>query len=171
VAVAAGVEIRAADPADAESIAAIYNRGIEERQATFETRPRSADEVLGWLGAGERFPVIVAVRDGAVAGWARVAAYSDREAYRGVGECQVYVHPDHRRRGVGAALAEAIAGEAEARGYWKLLGRLFTSNAASIALVRRCDFRDVGRHVRHGKLDGRWKDVLLVERLLGEAKS
>jgi L-amino acid N-acyltransferase YncA len=166
------VEVRAATRADADAIAGIYNKGIEERQSTFETRPRNIGEILEWLEAGEPFPVVVAVRGGAVAGWARISRYSDRESYRGVGECQVYVHPDHRRRGVAVALTEAIAGEAESRGYWKLIGRLFVTNAASIALVRRCRFREVGVHVRHGKLDGRWKDVLLVERLLGgEAKS
>jgi L-amino acid N-acyltransferase YncA len=165
----AAVEIRAAGPADAGAIAAIYNHGIEERQATFETRLRSSDEILGWLDAGDRFPVIVAVYEGAVAGWARIARYSEREAYRGVAECQVYVHPGRRRLGVGAALANSIAAEAESKGYWKLIGRLFTSNDASIALVDRCGFRHVGVHLRHGRLDGHWKDVLLVERLLGEA--
>jgi L-amino acid N-acyltransferase YncA len=165
----AAVEIRAAGPADAGAIAAIYNHGIEERQATFETRLRSSDEILGWLDAGDRCPVIVAVYEGAVAGWARIARYSEREAYRGVAECQVYVHPGRRRLGVGAALANSIAAEAESKGYWKLIGRLFTSNDASIALVDRCGFRHVGVHLRHGRLDGHWKDVLLVERLLGEA--
>jgi L-amino acid N-acyltransferase YncA len=163
------VDIRPAGPPDAGAIAAIYNHGIEERQATFETRLRSSDEILGWLAAGERYPVIVAVYEGAVAGWARIASYSEREAYRGVAECQVYVHPARRRLGVGAALANSIALEAESKGYWKLIGRLFTTNDASVALVDRCEFRHVGVHLRHGRLDGRWKDVLLVERLLGDA--
>lgn len=165
------LEIRPATLADAGAVAEIYNAGIEERQATFETRPRGADEVVQWLEAGTDLPVLVAVRGGAIAGWARVARYSQRDAYRGVGEAQVYVHPGHRRHGVGSRLAQAIAEAAESEGYWKLIGRLFTTNGASIALVRGCDFREVGVHLRHGRLDGQWKDVLVVEKLLGDAAS
>jgi phosphinothricin acetyltransferase len=163
----AHVAVQGARPADAEDVAAIYNQGIAERQATFETRSRTGADILEWLEAGERFPLLVATRDGAVAGWARIGRYSQREAYRGVGECQIYVHHGHRRQGVGARLAKAIAGEAERLGYWKLIGRLFTTNEASIGLIRRCGFTEVGVHRRHGALDGVWKDVLVVELLLG----
>jgi len=79
------------------------------------------------------------------------------------------VHPDHRRRGVARSLLGALLSEAEARGYWKLIGRLFPENAATVALFRACGFRDVGIHRRHGRLDGEWRDVLVVERLIGEA--
>lgn len=145
--------------ADAE----IYNGGIEERTSTFETRHRDAADIAAWLNDLRRFPVLVAVMDGGVVGWARVARYSEREAYRGVGECQVYVDHLARGRGVGSRLLTDLCREAGMSGYWKLVGRLFTSNEASRALVRRCGFREVGVHRRHARLDGQWRDVLVVE--------
>jgi phosphinothricin acetyltransferase len=163
------VTIRPAALADCRRIADIYNIGIEERSATFETRLRGIPEVARWLECSRRCPLIVA--DGAcgVVGWARVGRYSEREAYRGVGGCQVYVEPAGRGRGVGTRLLLAICHEAELLGYWKLVGRLFTSNRASRALVDRCGFREVGVHLRHGRLDGGWRDVVLMEVLLGPA--
>ena len=95
--------------------------------------------------------------------------YNPRECYRGVGEATVYVERGARGRGIGWRLLEALAVEAERAGYWKLIGRLFPENEASRALLRSCDFREVGVHRRHGRLDGEWRDVLVVERLLGQA--
>jgi L-amino acid N-acyltransferase YncA len=80
------VAVRPAGPADAESVARIYSEGIADRSATFETAPRTGADVLGWLAAGERLPLLVAEADGRVLGWARILAYSDRAAYAGVGE-------------------------------------------------------------------------------------
>jgi phosphinothricin acetyltransferase len=163
------VHVRAARPADVPAIAAIYNEGIAEREATFETRPRRTEEVAAWLAEGR--PLLVAVRpDGAVVGFARVAAYSDREAYRGVGEHGVYVRPGARGDGVGLRLLEALAGEAAARGYHKLTSRIFASNEASRALHRAAGFTEVGVQRRHARLDGEWRDCVLVERLLGAAE-
>ena len=160
--------IRTAANADAGPIAAIYKQGIAERQATFETDERSSAEVVGWLGR-EREPVLVAELDSRVAGFARVIQSSDRCAYAGVGEYAIYLDRTARGQGVGARLLEELAMAAERAGYWKLIGKLFTTNAASIALAGRCGFRAVGVHERHGRLDGEWKDLLVVERLLGEA--
>jgi L-amino acid N-acyltransferase YncA len=164
-----GMTIRPAAPADCRRIAEIYNIGIEERSATFETRLRGRPEIARWLEDSRRCPLIVADGVSGVVGWARVARYSEREAYRGVGECQVYVEPAGRGRGVGTRLLLATCHEAEMLGYWKLVGGLFTSNRASRALVDRCGFREVGVHLRHGRLDGAWRDVFLMERLLGPA--
>jgi L-amino acid N-acyltransferase YncA len=163
------VTIRDAGSADAAAIAAIYNEGIEERTATFETAPRTSADVEGWLAAGRRRPVLVATEDGTVRGWARIAAYSERPAYAGVGEVSVYVERTARGRGIGSALLTGLAGRGEELGYWKLTSKVFTDNAASAALVRRCGWREVGTHLSHGRLDGRWRDVVVVERLLGEA--
>jgi L-amino acid N-acyltransferase YncA len=163
------VTIRPAAPADCARIADIYNVGIEERSATFETRLRGAPEVARWLEGSRRCPVIVAEGASGVVGWARVGRYSEREAYRGVGECQVYVEPAGRGRGVGTRLLLEICHEAERLGYWKLVGRVFADNRASRALVDRCGFREVGVHLSHGRLDGEWRDVVLVEILLGPA--
>ena len=162
------VAVRPARAADADALAAIYNQGIAERQATFETTQRSAADAASWLDdAGG--PVLAAERDGRVVGFARLVPASDRCAYAGVGEYTIYVDPDARGEGIGRQLLDALATQAERAGYWKMIGKLFTSNAGSIALARRCGFREVGVHERHARLDGEWKDVLVVERLLGEA--
>ena len=159
--------VRLAEPDDAPRIADIYNAGIAERSSTFETSSRESAEVLDWLGAGERFPVLVAVA-GEVIGWARIAAYSERPAYAGVGEVSVYVDPGGRGRGVGTALMEALGRQARELGYWKLTGKLFPENEPSVRLVRRNGWREVGLHLRHGRLEGRWRDVLVMERLLAQ---
>ena len=159
--------VRPATPADAAALAAIYNEAIADRVATFETRPRSADEARAWIGG--RLPCVVAVRDGAVAGFARVAPYSDREAYAGVGEHGVYVDPFARGDGVGRALLLELCARAERRGLYKLTSKVFADNGASRALHRACGFREVGVQRRHGRLDGAWRDCVLVERLLGDA--
>ena len=161
--------IRAARPADAQSVADIYNEGIATRLATFETEPRAAEDVESWLAAGEGLPLLVAEEDGRVLGWARILVYSERPVYAGVGEVSVYVTESARGRGIGRALLEALHESARQHGYWKLLGKLFPENEPSRALARRCAFREVGLHHRHGRLDGAWRDVLVVERLLGEA--
>jgi L-amino acid N-acyltransferase YncA len=158
--------IRPARAADAQAIAEIYNEGIATRLATFETEPREASDVEAWLAAGERLPVLVAAEDEEVLGWARILAYSERPVYAGVGEVSVYVTERARGRGLGTALLEELQDAGRELGYWKLLGKLFTANAASAGMVRRCGWREVGMHHRHGRLDGEWRDVLVVERVL-----
>ena len=153
------------DPTDAAVIAAIWNEGIAERMSTFETRPRTADEVATLIRANWRVAV-VADDGGEVVGWGAVSPYSTRQVYAGVGEASVYVTAQARGRGVGTSLARDLAERAAAAGMHKLLGKLFPDNAASVRLVRRCGFRDVGTHMRHGRLDGEWRDVLLVELVL-----
>ena len=160
--------IRPPRPGDAPAIAAIFNEGIAERQATFETEPREPGD-FAELGAPDAPPALVSQRDGEVVGWARVSPYSPRDCYAGVGEFSVYVASGARGGGTGLALVEALAEEAERRGYWKLIGLLFPENEASRAVCERAGFHEVGTYRRHGRLDGRWRDVLLVERLLGPA--
>ncbi|RKQ86926.1 phosphinothricin acetyltransferase [Solirubrobacter pauli] len=161
--------IRPARAADAAQVAAIYNHGIAERQATFETRARRPAEIEGWLEEGRPFLVATEDDDTTVLGFARVSPYSVRQAYAGVAEHAVYVAERARHRGVGAALLNALAKSAEQAGYYKLTSRVFTTNTASLALHRRAGFTEVGVQRRHGQLDGEWKDTMLVERLLGEA--
>jgi L-amino acid N-acyltransferase YncA len=159
--------VRAAAPSDAAAIAAIYNEGIVDRVATFETRERDAVEVAAWFADG--LPFIVATVDGRIAGWARVGPYSDRCVYAGVGEHGVYVARAARGSGVGRALLDALCAAAEAAGLYKLTSRVFADNAASIAAHVAAGFDVVGVQRRHGRLDGAWKDCVLVERLLGDA--
>jgi L-amino acid N-acyltransferase YncA len=161
------VTVRAATAGDAEAIAAIYNEGIEDRVATFETRLRTAAEVAASLD--DPLPCLVAEEDGAVLGFARVSPYSDRCVYEGVGEHGVYVARAARGRGLGALLLRALCAGAEESGLYKLTSRVFADNAASRAAHVAAGFQEVGIQRRHGRLDGEWKDCVLVERLLGEA--
>jgi phosphinothricin acetyltransferase len=160
---------QAARPAlldDAEAMCGIYNAAIAERSSTFETELRSTADFEARV-ADERFPLIVGNGDDrGVIGWAGIASYSARPCYAGIGECSVYVAASARGRGVGTALTEALAAAAEQRGFHKMIGKLFTDNIASVRLVERCGFKTVGVHSRHGQLDGAWRDVLVVERLL-----
>ncbi|MFN8131589.1 MAG: arsinothricin resistance N-acetyltransferase ArsN1 family A [Solirubrobacteraceae bacterium] len=157
--------VRPGLPGDAGAIAAIYAEGIADRVGTFRTDEPEAGEVLEWLA--ERGPLLVAEAAGTVVGWTRVMSYDHRCAYDDVGEYTIYVARSARGTGVGAALLAALTGAAKEAGYDKLVGLLFASNGASRALAARCGFREVGVHVRHGRLDGAWKDVVVVERLLG----
>jgi L-amino acid N-acyltransferase YncA len=156
--------VRAARHEDAAAWAEIYNQGIEERQATFETAPRSGADLMAQI---ER--TIVAERDGQVIGWASIGPYSSREAYAGVADFSIYVDQAARGGGVGRRLLTHLATFAEHQGYHKLTSKIFPENEASLALMRSCGFRDVGIHRRHARLDGDWRDVVVVERLLGEA--
>jgi L-amino acid N-acyltransferase YncA len=150
---------------DAEAVAGIYNQGIEERQATFETRLRKPEEIRSWLRDG--IPFVVATMDGAVVGWAAAHPYRPgRTVYRGVGEFSVYVERRARRNRAGLALLEALIERCRDRGYWKLVARVFPENGASRALCRMVGFREVGVYRRHARLDGRWRDCVIVERLL-----
>jgi L-amino acid N-acyltransferase YncA len=160
---------RAASAADATAIATIYNQGIADRTATFETRERAATDVIAWLDGTH--PVVVVERDGRVVGFANTTTYRARDCYAGIAEFGVYVARDQRGTGVGRAAMGALAAAAESAGFWKLVSRVFVSNAASRALLCSVGFREVGTYRRHAKLDGAWIDVVIVERLLGEAAS
>jgi L-amino acid N-acyltransferase YncA len=156
--------VRSARPDDCEAIASIYNEGIAERRSTFETAARTSADIRDWLTPG--LPVLVAERNGGVVGWARITRYSPRPCYAGVGEASIYVRATERGRRLGTALAGALRSEAEKVGFHKLVGKLFVDNAPSRRLVTRSGFREVGTHLRHGQIDGDWRDVLVVELLL-----
>jgi L-amino acid N-acyltransferase YncA len=158
--------IRAATPADAGAITRIYNEGIRARGATFETRERTVDDVLAWF-QDSRFPRLVAEDGGTVVGWAAASSYRARDCYAGIAEYSIYVATSHHGRGVGHALMPALLEALECAGFWKVLSRLFPENAASRALCARYGFREVGTYERHAQLDGVWRDVIIVERLLG----
>ncbi len=151
--------------ADCEAVARIYNEGIDDRIATFETRHRTADDIAAWFGT--RYPVVVVVDGVEVVAFASTSTYRPRECYTGIAEFSVYVAHVARGRGAGRLAMESLIDAAERAGFWKLLSRVFTGNTASLGLLKRVGFREVGVYEKHGKLDGQWRDVVIVERLLG----
>jgi L-amino acid N-acyltransferase YncA len=161
---------RLATVADAEAIARIYNEGIADRIATFETEPRTAEQLAASLREkGDRYPTVVVERGGEVVAWAGAGAYRSRPAYAGVVEHSVYVARSARGSGAGRTALEALCRAYAERGFWKIVSRIFPENTASLALHERCGFRVVGTYRRHGKLEGVWRDCVIVETLLGDA--
>lgn len=164
--------VRTATPADGAAVTAIYNAGIRGRTATFETRERTESEVAVWFAAdgptdgAPSHPFLVARDPVGVVGWIRSSVYRARPCYAGIGDFSVYVATDARGRRVGDALMSAFLPACAAGGLWKLVSRIFPENTASRALCRRHGFREVGVYERHAQLDGVWRDVIIVERLL-----
>jgi phosphinothricin acetyltransferase len=164
------ITARIARAADAPRIAAIYNEGIADRVATFETEPRTGEQIAAELAdKGDRYPTIVVDQEGVVVAWATAGAYRSRAAYAGVAEHSVYVARAARGRGLGRVALEALCRAYAERGFWKLVSRIFPENHASLALHARCGFRTVGVYRRHGRLDGQWRDCVIVEKLLHDA--
>jgi L-amino acid N-acyltransferase YncA len=157
----------AATASDASAIAAIYNEGIDDRVGTFETRHRTPEDVRAWFDG--RYPVVVVEDNGRVVAFASASTYRPRDCYAGIAEFSVYVARADRGRGYGRAALEALFAEAERRGFWKLVSRVFVENIASRELLKKTGFREVGIYRHHGRLDGAWRDVVIVEKLLGEA--
>lgn len=163
-----GLAIRDASQEDALAIARIYNQGIEDRLATLETELRSPEERAGWLAAREpRHPVLVAVDGHDALGWASLNRFNPRPAYDHVADFSVYVAREARGCGVGNALLAALIERATVIGYHKLVLAAFPHNAAGMRLYARHGFRTVGIYHEQGRLDGRWIDVVIMERLLG----
>lgn len=158
---------RAAQFDDCVAIARIYNEGIDARIATFETRHRTAEDISEWLG--QRFPVVVVTRTDEVVGFAATSSYRARACYDGIAEYSVYVASSAQGSGVGKLALGSLITEAETAGFWKLVSRIFPENEASLALARKLGFREVGTYRNHAQLEGVWKDVVIVERLMGSA--
>ncbi len=159
------MQVRLATAEDAASLARIYNQGIEERAATFETALRTDDDVVAWFDGAH--PVVVVTEDsGEVLAFARSSEYRPRDCYRGVFEFAVYTERSARRRGAATLALRELITQAREAGAWKLVSRVFVENAASRALLAALGFREVGIYYRHGKLDGDWKDVVIVEKFL-----
>ena len=156
---------RAATKADAHAIARIYNQGIEDRVATFETRSRTPQDIEAWFDGVH--PVVVVEDDqGQIVAFASTSTYRPRQCYAGIAEFSVYTERTARGKGAGRAAMSALIEAAEQGGFWKLVSRIFPENRASLALMRSLGFREVGLYERHSKLDGVWRDVVIVERLL-----
>jgi L-amino acid N-acyltransferase YncA len=158
---------RAATPDDAGAIARIYNEGIRDRVGTFETRERTPRDVRRWFDG--RHPVVVVESvDADIVAFASTSAYRPRECYAGIAEFSVYVARSARGQGAGRVAMDALIDAARRAGFWKLVSRVFVENAASRQLLARVGFREVGIYEKHARLDGVWRDAVIVERLIPE---
>jgi phosphinothricin acetyltransferase len=157
---------RAAVPEDAARIAQIYNEGIADRVGTFETRPRSEADVRAWFDG--RHPIVVVESGGGIIAFASTSTYRARDCYAGIAEFSVYVARHGRGKGAGRAAMDALIEACGPAGIWKLVSRVFVDNTASRALMKAVGFREVGIYEKHAQLDGRWRDVVIVERLIPE---
>jgi phosphinothricin acetyltransferase len=156
-----GGSIREARDADGTAILAIYRSGIATRNATFETVVPRWEEWDRRHHAHSRF---VYEEDGRVLGWVALAPVSSRQAYSGVAEVSIYVAPEAEGRGTGTKLMERAIASSEAHGIWTLYAALFPENEASVRLHLKCGFRRVGTRERIARLDGVWRDTLIMER-------
>ncbi|HEX2916031.1 MAG TPA: arsinothricin resistance N-acetyltransferase ArsN1 family A [Chloroflexia bacterium] len=160
------LEVRLANEEDLPAITRIYNEGIED-QATLETELRTVEERRQWLHArGERHPVLVAVREDKVVGWASLNPFSPRQAYRFVADLSVYVDRKERGKGIGSVLLAALIEQARTLGYHKLVLTSFAHAIASNRLYVKCGFRHVGDYREQGQLNGQWVDTRLMELIL-----
>lgn len=139
---------------------ALSDQGIEGRLATFETEHRTAVQIEGRLAEKGDRPTVVVERDATMIAWATAGPYRSRPCYAGIAEHSVYVAREARGTGAGRAALDALCREYEERGL---------ENVASLSLHERAGFRVVGVYRRHGKLDGQWRDGVIVEKLLGDA--
>jgi phosphinothricin acetyltransferase len=155
------MEIRNLTPADWEAVRQIYLEGLATAQATFETEAPTWD---AW--DARHLPVARLVASAAVeiCGWAALSPISARAVYTGVAEVSVYIGQHFRGQGLGRALLERLVEASEASGIWTLQASIFPENEPSIALHKICGFREVGFREHIGKLHGRWRDTVLLER-------
>jgi L-amino acid N-acyltransferase YncA len=157
----AGVRIEPMTGAHGAAVLVIYQAGIDEGNATFETRAPGWQAFNAARLPGHRF---VAAAAGQVLGWVAASAVSDRCVYAGVVEHSVYVHPGARGQGIGRRLLDALIASTEAARIWTIQSGIFPENTASLALHRAARFRVVGIRERIGQHHGRWRDVVLIER-------
>lgn len=161
------ITIRPATEDDCAAIARIYNEGILDRLATLETETRSVEERRQWLaGKSARHPVFVAESRGAVVAWGSLNVFNPRRCYDHVADFSVYVARDRRGEGLGRAMLAHLVEAARAIGFHKLVLSTFPFNAAGVALYERMGFRAVGVYREQGRLDGKWVDILIMEKLL-----
>ncbi|MBW3646268.1 MAG: GNAT family N-acetyltransferase [Actinobacteria bacterium] len=165
------IRIRQAEAEDAADIAVIYAHGIRSGTATVVSRPPTPDAIIKRMGLSRpEHAWLVAERCGEVVGWAATMPYLPVDEYAGVAEFSVYVAPDCQRRGVGRLLMDALMSMSEELGLYKMTSRVFSENMASRAMLRQAGFREVGTYIRHVRFADGWRDVVIVEALLGEAR-
>jgi L-amino acid N-acyltransferase YncA len=161
------LSMRRASRGDREAIRAIYNDGIEDRVATLDLDPKSAQEMAQWWSQhDDRYVVLTASDANAIVGWASLNPFSQRCAHAQIADLSVYVARAHRGKGVGFALLTHLASAAQRNGFRKIVLHALDRNEHGKRLYRKAGFRDVGIFREHGILDGRYVDVIVMERLL-----
>jgi L-amino acid N-acyltransferase YncA len=153
-------------PEDWEQVRLIYLEGIRTGNSTFEA---DVPEWGKWDSTHLPEPRLVIRSGDRVLAWAALSPVSSRQVYSGIAEISLYVSAEHRRQGIGSVLLKALIESSEKAGIWTLQGGIFPENIASLQLVKKCGFRQIGRREKVGKmaqgdLAGKWRDVLLVER-------
>ncbi len=146
----------------AEQVLAIYQAGVDEGNATFETTAPAWEAFDAAKLPAHRFAAVDG--NGTVLGWVAASRVSDRCSYAGVVEHSVYVHPAARGRGVASTLLEALIKSTEQAGIWTIQSGVFPENTASLAVHERAGFRVIGTRERIGRHHGVWRDVVLLER-------
>ena len=159
-------DLRLGQPGDVDELVRIYNEGIDDRVATFETAPRTRADVVAWFDNG--LTVWVVESESGLAGYAVAFPYSPRACYAGIVEASVYLSRADRGRGVGRRLLAALLDALTEQGRHKVLAKIFPENSASLRLFMQFDFYTVGLHRSHAKLDGVWRDVALLEKVITE---
>jgi len=163
------LQVRAAEPRDAQDIARIYWQATQDHLATYENFLVTPEERTRWVTEHSgKYPLLVAELSGRVLGWASLSPYQVRPRIEGIGELLIYIDRDYRRHGVGKELMRAIQSAGRAQGHFKLIGRFVAHNDAGRTLCRMTGWREVGVHEKHTHLGGRWHDVIVVEYLIKE---
>jgi len=155
------IMVRIMRHSDSQKVLEIYRMGLEKRNATFETVVPSWQE---WDSKHLRHSRFVSEEDGIVTGWAALSPFSSREVYKGVAELSIYVSTIFRGKKTGSALMEKIIASSELNGIWTLVSSVFPENEATLRLHEKFGFRVIGRRERIARLDGNWRDTILLER-------
>ncbi len=160
--------LRLAERRDAAALREIYNLEVTTTTITFDMVPRTLDEQVAWIdGHSGGHPAIVAVDgDGTVLGFGSISPYKDRPAYSPTVEDSVYVHRDHRSRGVGRLMLEELVRLARDHGFHSMIARIVGGHEASIALHAACGFESLGVEREVGRKFGKWLDVVEMQRML-----
>jgi L-amino acid N-acyltransferase YncA len=154
-------QIREMTESDSAAVLEIYRMGIETKNATFEKEvPSWTDWSTGHLNHSK----FVALIDKEITGWVALSPVSKREAYRGVSEISIYIHRDHWGKGIASALMEKVIDSSEKNGIWTLFAVVFPENRASLLLHEKHGFRIIGRREKISKIDGIWRDTIMLER-------
>lgn len=155
------MKVRQMTADDYEEVVRIYEQGIKTENATFRTEALPYEE---WTGHHHEHSRLVAIEGEQLLGWVALSPFSSIPAYAGVAEISLYIAEEARGKGVGTRLMEDVIKASEAAGIWTLQSQVFPENQASLRLHERFNFREVGRRERIGRLGGRWRDTVLLER-------